>query len=173
MLKFAYRCLTPNRCDAVAFALLLLYLTMLLMPLLWQCRVAIERWLPDVNDGRFLFMVPYLATWLAFTAVIGTWSKTTWRRQWKFALVGMFSYLALIGYSGFLGLLDGGIYANGTDSSDSLTPVSRHWRFTFSPSRAGRFQQLGVKDSWGYRIAVVGSVAITGVVLAIRSSIYF
>lgn len=117
MLKFAYRCLTPNRCDAVAFALLLLYLTMLLMPLLWQCRVAIERWLPGVNDGRFLFMVPYLATWLAFTAVIGTWSKTTWRRQWKFALVGMFSYIALIGYSVFLGLLDVGIYANGTESS--------------------------------------------------------
>lgn len=32
----------PNRCDAFAFALLLLYLTLLLMPLLWQS--AMGRW---------------------------------------------------------------------------------------------------------------------------------
>ncbi len=115
-MKLAYRCLIPNRCDAFAFALLLLYLAMLLMPLLWQS--AMERWIPGLgNDSLFVFMVPYLATWLAFTAVIGTWSKTTWGRQWKFALLGMFSYIGLIGYSGFLGLLDVGIYPNGTDSS--------------------------------------------------------
>ena len=172
------RWLLPNRSDAHAWALLLLYVTMLLLPLICQLHLG-NGYQLSARGGLVLWALPYLATWLALTAMIGSWDVPQWRRGWKVALLGLGSLVGLIGFSYYLGLLGRGPLDPYLDF-----PVDRYRFQVLTIAGAGLLVGLGSaliglvarKLGWRFRqvqvsrtrIMMGGAIALFGISICVR-----